>query len=223
MLERRFLRIRAVLERRQPDLTVLLENVHKPHNFAAVLRTGDAVGLLEAHAVVHDGELRTSLDSAAGSHKWVRARFHPSIREAAGRLRGDGFRLLAAHPAPDAVDYREIDFTRPTAILFGQEKDGLTNEALALADATLSIPMVGFVASLNVSVAAAIVLFEAMRQRSAAGFYETPRLDAETFERILFEWSHPRQAAECRRAGAPYPTLGPTGEVIESVGDSVND
>ena len=215
MLERRFRRLRSVLERRQPDLTVLLENVHKPHNFAAVLRTADAVGLLEAHAVVHDGELRTSLVTAAGSDKWVRARFHPTIEKAARALRSDGMRLLAAHPAPDAIDYREVDLTRPTALLFGQEKDGLTPEALALTDERIVIPMAGFVASLNVSVAAAVVLFEAQRQRSVAGFYDEPRLDPEVFERTLFEWAHPRRAEECRREGLPYPPLGPDGEILD--------
>lgn len=215
MLERRFRRLRSVLERRQPDLTVLLENVHKPHNFAAVLRTADAVGLLEAHAVVYDGELRTSLVTAAGSDKWVRARFHPTIEEAAAALRQSGLRLVAAHPAPDAVDYREIDLTRPTALLFGQEKDGLTPEALALADEHVVIPMAGFVASLNVSVAAAVVLFEAQRQRSAAGFYDESRLDPEVFARTLFEWAHPRQAEECRAEGRPYPPLGPKGEILD--------
>lgn len=213
MLARRFRRLRSVLERRQPDLTVLLENVHKPHNFAAVLRTADAVGLLEAHAVVYDGELRTSLVTAAGSDKWVRARFHPTIAAAAEALRSDGLRILAAHPSAAAIDYRDVDFTRPTAVLFGQEKDGLTPEALALADAEVRIPMVGFVASLNVSVAAAVVLFEAQRQRAAAGLYDQPRLDQERFERTLFEWAHPRRAEECRRAGRPYPPLGPDGEI----------
>ena len=214
MLARRFRRLRSVLERRQPDLTVLLENVHKPHNFAAVLRTADAVGLLEAHAVVYDGELRTSLVTAAGSDKWVRARFHPTIEEAATALRQQGLRLLAAHPSAAATDHREADLTRPTAILFGQEKDGLTPDALALVDGEISIPMVGFVASLNVSVAAAVMLFEAQRQRVAAGLYDQPRLDPELFDRTLFEWAHPRQAEECRRDGLPYPPLGPDGEIL---------
>jgi tRNA (guanosine-2'-O-)-methyltransferase len=215
MLQRRFRRLRAVLERRQPDLTVLLENVHKPHNFAAVLRSADAAGLLEAHAVVADGELRTSLVSAAGSHKWVATRFHPEISAAAAALRERGFRLLAAHPVAAALDYRHVDFTRPTAVLFGQEKDGLTPQALDLADGALAIPMVGFVASLNVSVAAAVVLFEAQRQRFEAGLYDRSRLDRETFDRTLFEWAHPKLAQRCRRERRPYPPLGPDGEPLK--------
>ncbi len=145
----------------------------------------------------------------------MRARFHPTIAAAAEALRDGGMTILAANPSPAATDYREIDFTRPTAILFGQEKDGLTPEALALADGAISIPMVGFVASLNVSVAAAVVLFEAQRQRAAAGFYERCRLDRGLFDRTLFEWAHPRRAAECRRRGLPYPPLGPAGEIQE--------
>jgi tRNA (guanosine-2'-O-)-methyltransferase len=217
MNPKRFRRLREVLERRQPDLTVLLENVHKPHNFAAVLRTADAVGLYEAHAVVADRALRTSLVSASGSDKWVRVRIHGAFEEAAQHLRQRGFRLLAAHFAPNAVDYREIDFTQRVAVLFGQEKDGLTEKALAAADKLVSIPMEGLVTSLNVSVAAATILFEAHRQRTAAGLYQVSRLDPRLFERTLFEWAYPRLADYCRPRGISYPQVDASGELLDEI------
>ncbi len=215
MTPERYRKLRAVLERRQPDLTVLLENVHKPHNFAAVLRTADAVGLYEAHAVIYDGELRTSLVSAGGSHKWVNVKLHREIGDAIRHLRERDLRVVGAHPDAGATDYRDIDFTQPTALLLGQEKDGLTAEALAAVDEVLAIPMAGFVESLNVSVAAAVILFEAHRQRSAAGLYDTPRLEPEVFECTLFEWAHPKLADYCRRHDLPYPALDEDGEPVD--------
>ncbi len=214
MNPRRFRRIRSVLERRQPDLTVLLENVHKPHNFSAVVRTADAVGIWEAHAVVLDGGLPMHHLAAGGSKRWVNVRAHADLGQALTALGEADFQLLAAHPSDDAVDFREVDFTRPTAVLFGQEKDGLTEQALAAAHRKIQIPMEGMVASLNVSVAAALILFEAQRQRRLAGLYRASRLDAELFERTLFEWSYPEVAEQCRQRGAEYPELGDQGEIV---------
>jgi tRNA (guanosine-2'-O-)-methyltransferase len=199
MTPERFQRIRQVLDRRQPDLTVLLENVHKPHNFAAILRTADAVGVFEAHAVFNDGKLRTSLVSASGAD------------------RKRGFRILAAHPDVDAVDFRDVDLTQPVAFVLGQELDGLTEETRSAADQSLVIPMSGFVASLNVSVAAALLLFEAQRQRQKAGLYAASRLDPEVYTPTLFEWAYPNLAELCRKRGEPYPRLDDNGEFLGEV------
>lgn len=217
MTPERFHRIRGVLVRRQLDLTVLLENVHKPHNFAAVLRTADAVGLYQAHAVVPDRNLRTSLVSASGADKWVDVDLYGTFAEGLETLQRRGLRILAAHPTPNAIDYRTVDFTQPTAILFGQELDGLSVEALAAAESIIHIPMTGFVTSLNVSVAAAVVLFEAMRQRTAAGLYEESRMDSDLFERKLFEWAYPQLAGLCRRRGVGYPRLDDDGNLLDPV------
>lgn len=218
MTPRRFQRIRSVLDRRQPDLTVLMENVHKGHNFSAVLRTCDAVGVFEAHAVTPEGKgIPRRRTSAGGSKRWVEISTHASVEEPAGILKERGFRMLAAHLTDRAVDYREVDWTRPTALLLGQEKDGVTPEAEACCDGEVIIPMMGMVASLNVSVAAAVLLYEAQRQRQAAGFYDAPRLDPETHRRALFEWAYPRFARKCREEGMPYPPLGEEGELLGPV------
>ncbi len=215
MSAERFAKIRTVLSRRQPDLTVLLENVHKPHNFAAVLRTADAVGLFEAHAVVPDRTLRTSLVSASGSDKWVNVHLHGSIEAALESLPDPRPEILAAHPGPEAIDYRDVDLTRPSLVLFGQEKDGLSPAALESSDRRIQIPMAGFVASLNVSVAAALILFEAKRQREDAGLFDRSRLDPEILDRTLFEWAYPKLAELCRRRGVPYPRLAEDGQILD--------
>lgn len=217
MTPERFQRITAVLDRRQPDLTVVMENVHKPHNFSAVVRTCDAVGVLEAHAVTPDGTLAVADAVAQGTKRWMRVRTHASILEAFDLLQDSGHQILAAHLDDRAVDYRAVDYTQPTAVLLGQEKDGVTQEAAARADELILIPMMGMVASLNVSVAAALVLFEAQRQRANAGLYDERRLDDETFTRLRFEWAYPKLAEKCRREGLAYPPLSEEGELLGEV------
>jgi tRNA (guanosine-2'-O-)-methyltransferase len=211
---KRFHRLRAVLDRRQPDLTVLLEDVQVPRNLAAILRSCDAAGVLEAHAVWPGGRLKISRPASGGNRKWLPVHKHRTLARALEQLQSRGLRVLAAHPAANAIPFREVDYTLPTALLLGNEDDGLTEEALAGADAVVAIPMEGMGTSLNVSVAAALILFEAQRQRRAAGFYDRPRLDAETYARTLFEWTYPVIARQCRKRGAPYPSLGEAGEIL---------
>jgi tRNA (guanosine-2'-O-)-methyltransferase len=214
---RRYHRLRAVLDRRQPDLTVLMEDVQVPRNLAAILRSCDAVGVFEAHAVWPEGKLKISRPASGGNRKWLPVRKHRALPEALERLRSRGLRVLAAHPTPEAVPFREVDYTLPTCLLLGNEDGGLTPEALAAADGVVAIPMEGMGTSLNVSVAAALLLFEAQRQRRAAGLYDAPRLDPETYARALFEWTHPQIAAQCRKRGAAYPALDEEGEIVGAV------
>lgn len=213
MRPERFHRLRAVLEKRQPDLTVLMDRVNKAHNFSAIVRSCDAVGVLEAHVVPAARGFELHHGTSAGTKKWVSVRRHETVPDAIGLLRERGFRLVAAHSSTGALDYREVDYTLPTAIVLGAELEGVSSETLALADAHASIPMVGMVHSLNVSVAAALFLFEALRQRQAAGMYERSRLSAAEFEAHLFEWVYPTLARSARRKGKPYPGLGPDGEL----------
>ncbi|MCX7802612.1 MAG: tRNA (guanosine(18)-2'-O)-methyltransferase TrmH [Meiothermus ruber] len=201
MTPERLARIRAVLNKRQPDLTVLMERVHKPHNFSAILRSCDAVGVLEAHAIpAKQGipnleeaeglslEGKTFNETSGSAAKWVGLQLHADTASAFAHLKARGFQVLAAHFSERAVDYRQADYTRPTCILLGTEKWGVSPEAAELADAHILIPMVGMVQSLNVSVAAAVILFEAQRQRLQAGFYEQVRLAPEQYEAVLQSW-----------------------------------
>jgi tRNA (guanosine-2'-O-)-methyltransferase len=214
MTPERFHRLRAALVRRQPDLTVLMDRVHKSHNFSAILRSCDAVGVLEAHVVAPEGAVAVHRATSAGTKKWVGVRAHPSVGDAVRELKAAGFRLLAAHPSATAKTYRDVDYTAPTAVILGAELHGVSAEALELADQHVTIPMVGLVHSLNVSVATALILFEAERQRTAAGMYERSRLSPAEFERRLFEWAHPTLARGLRGSGRSYPPLGPDGEVL---------
>ena len=215
MTPKRFERIQAVLQRRQPDLTVLLEDVHKPHNLSAIIRTCDAVGVFELHAVNLASELPLVSQIAQGSEKWVYLRTQSNIKIAITSLQERGFKVCAAHLSQKAVDYRNLDYTKPTAILLGAEKWGVSQEAAGLVDEHIIIPLVGMVQSLNVSVAAAVILFEAQRQRLEAGYYDRVRLDPATYSRVLFEWSYPDLAARYREKGQLYPNLGLEGEIIE--------
>ncbi len=214
----RFQRIKRVLARRQPDLTVLMEHVNKSHNFSAIVRNCDAVGVLEVHGVFPKKGVELSHHTSAGTTRWVQVRKHPGVDAGARYLKEQGFLLLAAHPSPDATDYREIDYTRKLAIMVGAELDGLSPEGLALADRKVAIPMAGMARSLNVSVATALLLFEASRQREAAGMYEESRLPRGEYEKILFEWCHPELASFFRRKQAPYPPLSEDGEALVEPG-----
>lgn len=214
MRPRRFHRLRSVLERRQPDLSVLMEKVNKAHNFSAILRNCDAVGVLDAHVVPPERGLDLHHGTSAGTKKWIRVHTHATVEDAVGRLRADGFQVWAAHPSDDARDYRDVDFTGPTALMMGAELYGVSAEGLALADGHVMVPMVGMVHSLNVSVATALLLFEAHRQRDAAGMYVESRLQPERFREILFEWAYPTLARRYRDEGRPYPELDGDGGLL---------
>jgi tRNA (guanosine-2'-O-)-methyltransferase len=189
--ERRVERVTAVLGRRQRDLTVVLENVHDPHNISAVLRSCDATGVLRAH-VVYTVEsppvgafARTTSASAA---KWIDVVRHESIAACYAALRAEGFSIAATALGAQSDDLYEVDLTRPTALVFGNEMRGVSEEARDLADGSIAIPMMGMVQSLNISVACAVSLYEALRQRRAAGAYDRPTLDASTLDELREDW-----------------------------------
>jgi tRNA (guanosine-2'-O-)-methyltransferase len=191
-----------------------MDRVHKEHNFSAIVRNCDAVGVLEAHAVAAGPGLEVHHATSAGTKKWVAVRRHASVAAAIAHLRERRFRVLAAHLAEGAIDYREADYTKPVAIVLGAELEGVSTEALALADQCVAIPMVGMVHSLNVSVASSLLLFEAHRQRSAARMYDASRLEPEDFDARLFEWAYPSLARSRRQAGLPYPRLDADGQIV---------
>ena len=219
LLPRRFERLQSVLNHRMADLTVLLEHVEKPHNLSAILRSCDAVGALEAHAVSFDGRPRTFNSTARGSQKWVPLHDHPDAETAIRCLKERGFRLYGTHLGVNAKDYRDCDFTGPTAFVLGAEKWGLTDQARDLMDEALFIPMRGMVQSLNVSVATATLLFEALRQRQVAGLAPTQGegLKPEQYQQLLFEWSYPEVARWCREQERPYPALSEEGALMEEL------
>lgn len=188
---RRHQRIQSVLAQRQKSLSVVLEDVHDPHNASAVLRSCDAVGILDVHLVyVHQEPPRQSFGRAtsASAAKWIRLHTWDSVEACYAHLHGEGFAILAT-----ALDHRsqslyEFDLSQPTALVFGNEKSGVSPEAVEHADGTIYIPMHGMVESLNISVACAVTLYEAMRQRQVAGAYDAPALDATELDQLEGDW-----------------------------------
>ncbi|MFT5674121.1 MAG: tRNA (guanosine-2'-O-)-methyltransferase [Paraglaciecola sp.] len=209
----RYQRIRTLLARRQPSLTVCMEEVHKPHNVSAVVRSCDAVGVHRVHAV-WDKKTKLRRSTAVGSQNWVYTDVHANIEDAISHLKQQNMQVLVTHLSEDAIDFREIDYTRPTAIILGQEKHGATGRAIELADKNIVIPMVGMVQSLNVSVAAALVLYEAQRQRQQAGMYDQQQLSEEECQRMLFEGGFPMFKDMCERKNIPYPHINARGEIV---------
>lgn len=174
----RLARMRAILERRQPDLRVVIEHVRDPHNASAILRTCDALGVHTVHLLYTDQpspEISRTVSSS--SHQWLDIRRHSDPRELADALHAEGIPLLVTRRDEGARALVDVDFTRPAAVVFGNEHRGCSDEVAAVADGALWIPMVGMVESFNVSVSAAIVLAEAYRQRAVAGM-AAPRWDA---------------------------------------------
>jgi tRNA (guanosine-2'-O-)-methyltransferase len=190
---RRQERVRGVLSRRQPDLTVVLENIHDPHNVSAILRSCDAVGVLRVHTVYTIEEAPAGAfarQTSASAAKWVEVERHHSVASCYEELRREGFCILATAIGPKAKSLFTWDLTEPTALVLGNEMRGVSEEALALADGGIKIPMAGMVQSLNVSVACAVCLYEAYRQREAAGAYDSPKLSAAKLESLEEDWLH---------------------------------
>ncbi len=189
--ERRHARIRSVLTRRQPDLTVVLENVHDPHNISAILRSCDGVGVLRAHAVYSVEEPPTGAfarETSASAAKWVDVERHQSLADCYERLRAEGFSILVTSIGPDSRLLYDWDLREPVALVFGNEMRGVSSEARDMADGAIQVPMAGMVESLNVSVACAVCLYEAFRQRSVAGDYNLSKLDANRLRTLEEEW-----------------------------------
>jgi len=216
MTPERHQRIKDMLDQRQPDLTVCMEGVHKTHNLAAVVRTADAIGVSDVHAIWKNERMRVSGGSAAGSQNWIDVHSYTNTADAIAELKKQNMQVLVTNLSDSAVDFREIDYTKPTAIILGQEKFGASEIALELADQDIVIPMVGMVQSLNVSVACSVVLYEAQRQRQLAGMYNKPRLSEERRQRVLFEGGHPIFAQACQRKGLPYPQIDEDGQIVAS-------
>lgn len=214
MNSKRYARICEMLARRQPDLTVCMEQVHKPHNVSAVIRTADAIGVHEVHAIWPGSRMRTMASAAAGSNSWVQVKTHRTIGDAVSHLKGRGMQILATHLSDKAIDFREIDYTRPTCILMGGENRHHPGSAGA-GRRGHHYPMVGMVQSLNVSVASALILYEAQRQRQNAGMYQRANsmLPPEEQQRLLFEGGYPVLARVAKQKGLPYPHVNEQGEV----------
>ncbi len=188
--EKRKNKITSVVKARQNSLSIVLENIHDPHNVSAIFRTCDAVGVPKVELVYNiDKFPRIGKKSSASAFKWVEKEKHKSIRECYNDLHKKGFKVFASALTENAKNLYELDLTKKIAIVLGNEHRGVSDEAAELADEKFLIPMHGMVQSLNVSVAAAVILYEAMRQRREKGMYKKSQLSEEELEEIIEKWS----------------------------------
>jgi len=186
---RRREKLANVLAMRQPDLTLVLANIHDPHNVSAIYRSADAFGVTGIHlyytntAFPHLGR-----KCSASAQKWVETYRHDSRDALAEALHAQGCAILATSCSPASRPMGEYDLTRPTAIIMGNEHSGVPEELTPIVDGEIYIPMYGMIQSFNVSVAAALLLYEASRQRALAGMYDSPRYAPDEYEKRLSRW-----------------------------------
>lgn len=188
--ERRLAKLESVLRHRQPDLTVILENVHDPHNVSAVLRSCDAAGVMEIQLVYTNEEFpKLGKKSSASAKKWVEHRKFKSVSECFARLHKEGYLIYATHLSKRTAPLYELDLRKKVALAFGNEHRGVSEEAADLADGNFMIPMFGMIQSLNVSVACAVTLFEAVRQRILSKRFDASSFDDKDVRKLLKKWA----------------------------------
>ncbi len=185
----RIAKVKQVLNRRQPDLRVVLDHVLIAHNASAVLRTCDAAGILYVDLISPNPEaIQFNRAISTRADKWLEISIHKNPADCLKPLKEKGFQIIATHLGPDSLCFRDVDYTLPTVLLFGSEAEGVTPEAIIWADKKIKIPMVGMVQSLNLSVSVGIILYEALRQREALGYFQQRRLSDQEYERLLKKW-----------------------------------
>lgn len=183
-------RLTSVLDKRQGNITVVLENVFDPHNISAVMRTCDAVGVQDIFVLNTKipPHKKWGAKSSSSAAKWLTIHQFDNAEKCFSSLRKHYSTILTTHLSSDAVSLHQIDFTQSIALVFGNEHSGVSDEIRALADGNFVIPQVGIIRSLNISVACAVTLYEALRQKTNAGQYNQPGLDAVRYEELFKEW-----------------------------------
>lgn len=187
-------KLSQVLSKRQFDITVIFENIQDPHNISAVLRTCESAGIQQVHVLNHDiaphpkfGK-EIGFRSSSSAWKWLTIQYHDQVDECIRSLKEDGFKIMATALNEQAVDLYQIDFTEKIALVFGNEHTGVTPEILAHCDGNFLVPQVGIIQSLNISVACAICIYEAFRQKNQAGHYQPKPTTNERLQQLAGEW-----------------------------------
>jgi len=188
--EKRTNKITSVIHARQKSLQVVIENVHDPHNVSAIFRTCDSVGVGKVSLVYNIEEFpKIGKKSSASAYKWIEKQKFKSINDCASKLKAEGYKIIVSSIAEGSKNIYELDLTQKVALIFGNEHRGVSKEAEEIADEKFIIPMYGMVQSLNVSVAAAVVLYEALRQRKLKGMYDNSEFTDEELESKIKEWT----------------------------------
>lgn len=198
MTPERYNRLSGVLNKRQPDLTVVLENVFDPHNISAVMRTCDAVGVQDIYVLNTKiaRHKKWGAKSSSSAAKWLTVHQFTDMAACLAQLRQRYQKIYTTHLASDAVGLHQLNLTEPVALVFGNEHSGVSEEMIAQADGNFIIPQVGIIQSLNISVACAVTLYEAYRQKNLAGHYDQPRLADPHLQGLLATWGLQNEAPD---------------------------
>jgi len=190
MTPERYNRLTSVLNKRQPDLTVVLENVFDPHNVSAVMRTCDAVGIQDVYILNNriPPHKKWGYRSSSTAAEWLTIHQFKEVNECFTELRKRYQKIYATYLSEDSTTLHQLNFTEPVALVFGNETFGVSEEIRNLVDGSFIIPQVGIIKSLNISVACAVTLYEAFRQKQIAGHYEEPKLAGELLNKLKQDW-----------------------------------
>ena len=185
-------KLQSVLSKRQNDITIVLENVFDPHNISAVMRTCDAVGVQELYVLNTKipRHKKWGAKSSSSAAKWLTVYQFENAAECFSELRKKYSKILTTHLNSDAVNLYEIDLTQPVALVFGNEHSGVSEEIRKLADGNFIIPQSGIIRSLNISVACAVTLYEAYRQKALAGHYDKAKLNGDVLKGLMDKWGY---------------------------------
>ena len=187
--EKRLEKITRVVKSRQHSLTVVMENIHDPHNVSAIFRTCDAVGIPKVRLIYNlESFPRIGKKSSASAFKWIDKEKYKSVDECYSDLRKNGYKIFASSLTENSKNLYKLDLTQKVAIIVGNEHRGVSDTAAKLADEVFLIPQFGMVQSLNVSVATAIIIYEALRQRLKKGMYDHSELDEKILEQMIDKW-----------------------------------
>lgn len=198
MTPERYDKLTGVLNKRQGDIAIVMENVFDPHNISAVMRTCDAVGVQDIYILNTKipRHKKWGAKSSSSAAKWLTVHQYENAEECFAELRKHYSKILTTHLSSDAVGLHEIDMTQPIALVFGNEHSGVTDEIRAMADGNFIIPQVGIIQSLNISVACAVTLYEAFRQKTNAGQYDKQSLSEARYNELFKEWEYNRKDGE---------------------------
>lgn len=187
--DQRLQKIVSTATARQFSLHVVMENIHDPHNVSAIFRSCDAAGVPKISLLYTiESFPKISRTSSSSANKWIDVEKFTDTGKCYEQLHSQGFKIYASMLNKDAVNVFDIDLTQKVALVFGNEKRGVSAEAEKLADESFYIPMRGMIQSLNVSVAAAVTLYEAQRQRAIKEMYNKSELDQAELDNLIDRW-----------------------------------
>ncbi len=179
-----------VLNKRQHNLTVVMENVQDPHNIYAVMRTCDAVGIQDIYIINTKipRHKKFGTKTSSSEAKWLTIHHFDDVPTCFNELRNKYNKIYATHLATNAISLYDIDFTESIALVFGNEHSGVSEEVINLADGNFIIPQMGIIQSSNISVACAVSIYEAFRQKNIAGHYVNNQMPTQQRNILLQQW-----------------------------------